>query len=110
MGWLVGINFEKRCKVQENFPQKNHMVLHKEYRKPQFIKKAGTSKLPFEATQVILFTHKYIIQNFTLLQPGQHMSRISSNYQCFRQKMQLILLLTLSRPKLAFLIGILFCK
>ena len=40
------------------FP-KNHMVLHKEYRKPQCIKKADI-KHPFEATQSYLTdTQKY---------------------------------------------------
>ena len=40
MGWLVGLNLEKDAKFKKTFP-KNHMVLHKEYRKPQCIKKAG---------------------------------------------------------------------
>ena len=42
--------------------------------------------------------------------PGLHMGQISSNYQCLEQTIQLILKLTLSRYKLAFLTGILFCK
>ena len=40
MGLLASLNFKKDVKLKKTFT-KNHMVLHKEYRKPKCIKKAG---------------------------------------------------------------------